>query len=171
MAHTVKDVRTAVRAFFEDDFLPAFAARFSLGDVVLNIGAGAHAYREAFTCQVITADIKGGCDRTFPAERIPYTEGFLDGILMMGVFERLDDPMQAMREMRRVLKPGGYLLFVALDLGTVWRKPTDRWRLTPGGAAHVVRDFVTLQSVNVEGCAHFFVLQKPSVTVPRDTDA
>lgn len=151
---------TPIRAAFERDFLPAFAQRFSETDLVLNIGAGDHAYREAFRCRLVTADIQPGCDETFPAEAIPYGDGSVDGVLLMGVFERLDDPMQAMREIRRVLRPGGYLLMSALDRGFEYRKPVDRWRLTPGGMVHAVRHFTVIASQNIDGLAHFALAQK-----------
>lgn len=154
---------TSARLFFEQTLLPSFAGRFRSADLVLNIGAGDHPYREHFACRLVTADRAPGCDQMFPAEQIPYANDVVDGVLMMGVFERLDDPMQAMRELRRVLRPGGVLLLSALDLNFEWRKPCDRWRLSPGGAAHVVKDFAVLQTYNIDRLAHFFILQKPTV--------
>lgn len=154
---------TPVRALFESTLLPDFARRFAPSDLVLNIGAGDHAYREAFACRVVTADPKPGCDEVFKAERIPYPDDAVDGVLMMGVFERLDDPMQALREVRRVLRPRGWLLLSALDRGFEWRKDVDRWRLTPGGMAHVVRDFIVVATHAVGDVAHFVVAQKPAV--------
>ncbi len=153
---------TQVREFFERQLLPSFAARFSPSDLILNLGAGDHPYREYFPCSVVTADRTPGCDETFVAEQIPYADDSLHGVLLMGVFERLDDPMQAMREIRRVLRPGGLLLFSALDLGFPWRKPVDRWRLSPGGLEHVTRGFTVLESHHIDGEAHFQILQKPT---------
>lgn len=153
---------TPARAFFEATLLPPFAGLFASSALVLNIGAGAHAYREAFACRLVTADREPGCEQTFRAEDIPYGADSVDGVLLMGVFERLDDPMQVMRELRRVLVPGGYLLMSALDLESPWRKSCDRWRVSPGGAAHVVQGFTVLASHNIDRQVHFFLLQKPS---------
>ena len=141
--------------------LPAFAARFTAGDVVLNIGAGSHDYRAAFACRIVTSDIQAGCDEQFPAEAIPYADASVDGVLLMGVFERLDDPMLALREVFRVLRPGGVLLISLLDLGFPWRKSVDRWRVSAGGAAHLVRAFDVVAVRAVDGLAHLFMLQKP----------
>jgi SAM-dependent methyltransferase len=152
---------TKPRAFFEQTLLPRFATLFNATDTVLNIGAGRHAYRETFHCRVLTADQSPGCDETFAAEAIPYGADWFAGGLMMGVFERLDDPMQAMRELRRVVRPGGYLLISLLDLAFPWRKAVDRWRVSPGGVAHVVRAFTVLESHQVDDLAHFVLLQKP----------
>ena len=152
---------TNARAVFERELLPAFAGLFGRTDLVLNIGAGDHAYRDMFPCRLVTSDRQPGCDETFPAEAIPYADASVDGVLMMGVFERLDDPMQVMRELWRVVRPGGYLLISALDLAFPWRKPCDRWRLSPGGAEHIARGFTVLASQNVDGQVHFLRLQKP----------
>lgn len=155
---------TSVRAFFESTMLPDFARRFAPTDLVLNIGAGDHAYREAFPCRLVTADRKPGCDEMFRAEQIPYATDSIDGVLLMGVFERLDDPMQAMREIRRVLRPCGWLLLSVLDLGFEFRKAVDRWRLTSGGFDHVLQGFAIVARHNVEGLAHFAIVQKPAVS-------
>lgn len=152
---------TNARAVFERDVLPAFAGLFDRTDLVLNIGAGRHAYRDRFACRLVTSDRQPGCDETFPAEAIPYGDASVDGVLLMGVFERLDDPMQVMRELWRVVRPGGYLLISALDLAFPWRKPCDRWRLSPGGALHIARDFIVLGLRHVDGEVHFLHLQKP----------
>ncbi len=152
---------TAVRACLEREALPPFAALFSPTDLVLNVGAGRHDYRAFFGCRVVTSDVAPGCDQTFPAEAMLYTNASLDGVLMVGVFERLDDPMQAMRELFRVLRPGGFLLLSLLDLGFQWRKDADRWRVSAGGVAHVVKGFTVIAEHHVEGQAHILVLQKP----------
>lgn len=153
---------TAVRAAFERDCLPMFASRFRPGDLVLNLGAGRHAYREAFPCRVVTADPDPGCDDQFKAETIPYPDASVDGVLLMGVFERLDDPMQALREIFRVLRPGGLLLISLLDLGVPWRKAVDRWRVSATGALHVVRDFILLDLYTVADQAQFVLVRKPT---------
>lgn len=154
---------TAVRAALEREMLPAFAARFTPSDLLLNIGAGRYAYRDHFSCRVVTSDRDPdvGCDECFAAEAIPYATNAVDGVLLMGVLERLDDPMQAMREIRRVLKPGGVALICVLDLGFPWRKPVDRWRLSAGGAAHLLSAFTVITMRQVDDQARFFVVQKP----------
>lgn len=152
---------TPARACFETELLPDFARRFSSSQLVLNIGAGEHSYRDAFPCRVVTCDRRPGCDETFTAEHIPYADVSVDGVLMMGVFERLDDPIQAMRELHRILRPAGWLLLSALGLEFEWRKPCDRWRLSPGGVTHVAQGFTTAAERYI-GHVHFLLLQKPT---------
>ena len=153
---------TPQRAFLETTLLPRFASGFAADAIVVNIGAGRHAYRNYFPCPIRTADRspEAGCDETYAAEAIPYADAAVDGILFNGVFDRLDDPMQAMRECFRVLKAGGSLLFGAAGLDFDWHAERDRWRLTPGGVAHVVRAFRIIEEHWFERVYYFGVLGK-----------
>lgn len=72
----------------------------------------------------------------FPAEQIPYPDAHFDFILNEHVLEHLPNPIRALREWRRVLKPGGELfLFLPHPARTF-----DRNRvITP--IEHMVEDF------------------------------
>ena len=153
---------TEQRRLLEERLLPAFAARFQPSALVVNIGAGDHPYRTHFICRYLTADRRPGCDLTFPVEAIPYTDASVDGLLFLSVLDRVDDPMRAMRELWRVLKPGGLLLFGTAGLEFEVRKACERWRLSPGGVAHVLREFTRLESHDVDRVYHFAVVQKPA---------
>lgn len=153
---------TPQRQFLETTLLPRFASAFAQDALVLNIGAGRHAYREHFRCEIRTSDRATGvgCDEVFAVENIPYATGTVDGLLFNGVFDRVDDPMQAMRELHRVLKPSGSLLFGAAGIDFEWHADRDRWRLTPGGVRHVVRGFRVIEEQAFERVYYFFVLGK-----------
>lgn len=154
--------RTPQREFLETTLLPRFALAFAPTALVLNIGAGRHAYHEHFRCRVRTGDraTDVGCDETYAAEAIPYATETVDGILLNGVFDRLDDPMQALREISRVLKPTGRWLLGAAGVDFEWHADRDRWRLTPGGAKHVVRAFHVLEERWFDRVYYFAVLGK-----------
>lgn len=155
-------MRTKQREFLEDELIPKFSKLFDEEDFVVNIGAGQHPYKERFNCKYLTADIKDrSAMESWAVEDIPYKEETFDGILFNGVFERVDDPMLAMSEIWRVLKKGGYVLFGAPGLRFEWSVDRDRWRLSPGGAKFVVKDFEVLESHNIgNGVYHFFILKK-----------
>ncbi len=150
---------TPQRRYLETTLLPRFAAGCALDALVLNIGAGGLSYRELFRCPVLTADVRAeiGCDMTYAAEAIPYPGQSVDGILCLGVFERLDDPMQALRECRRVLKPGGRLLLGLTGIAVPWHSVRDRWRLTPGGIAHVIAGWQVIETQHF-GLAYTWVV-------------
>ena len=151
---------TPHRAFLETDLLPRWAKAFGPDAVVLNIGAGSRPYREHFVCTMRTSDKRAevGCDETFPVEAIPYPDGSVDGLLCVGVVERLDDPMHALRECRRVLKPGGTLLLGIAGIDGEWHAARDRWRLTPGGMAHLVQGFLVLEERQFGRTYAFYVV-------------
>jgi len=78
------------------------------------------------------------------ATNIPLENGSVDTIVMTWTLCSISDPLLALREMRRVLKPGGALLFVEHGLSP--EPAIERWqhRLTPlwrhiSGGCHLDR--------------------------------
>jgi ubiquinone/menaquinone biosynthesis C-methylase UbiE len=78
------------------------------------------------------------------AEHVPFADAVLDTIVMTWTLCSIPNPIAALTEMRRVLKPGGQLLFVERGLSPEIR--TARWqhRLTPywkriSGGCHLDR--------------------------------
>lgn len=79
------------------------------------------------------------------AERIPFEAGSFDTVVVTYSLCTIPDPVAALREMRRVLKPGGRLLFC--EHGLAPDPSVRRWqdRLTPwwskiAGGCHLNRD-------------------------------
>lgn len=77
-------------------------------------------------------------------ERIPMEDNTFDTVLVTYTLCSIPDAVQALREMRRVLKPGGELLFC--EHGLAPEESVQRWqhRLTPlwrkiGGGCHLDR--------------------------------
>lgn len=73
------------------------------------------------------------------AEFLPFAEGCFDTLVMTWTLCSIPDPAAALGEMRRVLKPGGRLLFVEHGLAPEpriarWQHVlTPGWRLLAGG--------------------------------------
>ncbi len=59
------------------------------------------------------------------AEKLPYEDGSFDLITALDVVEHLDDDVAGLREMRRVLKPGGKALFFVPAFNFLWGVQDD----------------------------------------------
>ena len=86
---------------------------------------------------------------TLSAERIPYENASFDTVLVTYALCTIPDAVAALREMRRVLKPGGQLIFC--EHGRAPDESVRRWqdRLTPlwskfAGGCHLNRDIPAL---------------------------
>lgn len=83
------------------------------------------------------------------AERIPFEDGAFDTVLVTYSLCTIPDPAAALREMRRVLKPSGQLIFcehgLARDASVrAWqRRLTPPWSKMAGGC-HLDRDIPAL---------------------------
>ena len=77
------------------------------------------------------------------AEQLPYDDGSFDLVTGLDVVEHLDDDVAGLREMRRVLRPGGYALLFVPAFMFLWGVQDDishhRRRYTRAGLEQVVR--------------------------------
>jgi GT2 family glycosyltransferase/SAM-dependent methyltransferase/glycosyltransferase involved in cell wall biosynthesis len=91
------------------------------GSKVLDIGAGQTLYREAFAhTKYVTQDFAqtpdfeyGKIDIVSDINSIPLPDSSQDYILCTEVFEHIPEPLKALKEISRLLKPGGKLIFSA----------------------------------------------------------
>jgi ubiquinone/menaquinone biosynthesis C-methylase UbiE len=69
------------------------------------------------------------------AEQLPFADMIFDTIIMTWTLCSIPDPVAALIEMRRVLKPGGNLVFVEHGLSPELRVARWQHRLTRAGSA------------------------------------
>lgn len=112
------------------------------GGVALDVGADKSPYRglleaRGFTVKTIDVGAESGADFTGTVEQTGLADGSFDLVLCTQVLEHCDDPWQGVREIRRIVKPGGYAL---LSVPHVWfyhPHPKDHWRFTQEGLVHL----------------------------------
>jgi SAM-dependent methyltransferase len=78
------------------------------------------------------------------ARVMPFADASMDVVLCTQVLEHIPDPIAAIGEIRRVLKPGGTLLLTVPSIFPQHGSPGDYWRYMPQGLQWVLRDFRTV---------------------------
>ena len=73
------------------------------------------------------------------AEALPFRDKAFDTVMCTEVLEHTTDPLGTLRELSRLLTPGGHLLLSVPFLYPVHESPHDYWRLTPHGLDAALR--------------------------------
>ena len=113
---------------------------------VLDIGCGEQPYKKcilqnAESC--IAADHPSSPSLSLSADiftdtySLPFPDGSFDTILCSAVLEHLADPLTALIEMRRVLKPGGNMICTIPMIWHIHEAPRDFYRYTRYGIEHL----------------------------------
>jgi SAM-dependent methyltransferase len=89
---------------------------------ILDIGGGT-AHIKDFSPDIISTDILSfpGIDVVADAHRLPFSDGFFSGVVMLDVLHHLERPIEFLREASRVLKPGGRLAMIEPAMTNVAR--------------------------------------------------
>ena len=110
-----------------DIWVERIAGKLPPGSKVLDVGAGTCPYRSLFVgCEYRTQDFAkldpaqlkestgyGTIDYVSDIVAIPVPDGEFDVVLCTEVLEHVPDPTSAVREISRVLRPGGFLVLTA----------------------------------------------------------
>lgn len=112
---------------------------------LLDIGCGSKPYRELFApfvTQHLGTDYSdtehsGFMDVAADATALPFATASFDTVLCTEVIEHVRDPAQAMAEIARILKPGGYLFLTTPQTWETHRAPYDYYRYTRYGLSYL----------------------------------
>ena len=113
-------------------------ARRGRGYRVLDVGCGVKPYYPFFephASEYVGVDVveNPAADVRGPVEALPVADASFDVVLCNQVLEHCDDPAQAVRELRRVVAPGGRVLASTHGVQVYHPSPNDLWRWTHAG--------------------------------------
>jgi SAM-dependent methyltransferase len=128
-------------------------AEASDGYRVLDVGCGDKPYYPFFAeraSEYVGVDANDpNADLHAPVERLPVADASFDLVLCTQVLEHADDPAQVVRELRRVVKPGGRVLASTHGVQVYHPHPVDLRRWTHAGLQRLFEENGEWSSVTV----------------------
>jgi SAM-dependent methyltransferase len=127
-------------------FVAEQARRLAPASRVLDIGAGEAPYRELFdehtyvTLDRAETPHSGEVDLYGSADSIPADPRSFDAVLCTQVLEHVPQPLDALREFRRVLVEGGTIIATVPFVWEEHEAPFDYYRYTRFGLEHLLRE-------------------------------
>lgn len=118
-----------------------------LAGQVLDVGCGSGPYRELLGCQsYLGMDIdsaatraRGLADVFYDGKQFPLESGRFQGVLCTQVLEHVFQPDEFLREIHRVMAPGGYLLLTVPFVWDEHEQPWDYARYSSFGLRHLLQ--------------------------------
>lgn len=133
------------------DFARDVAENFPIAEPLVEIGARAAPGQEDI------ADVRGifgaathigcdiqpgpGVDRIEDVHDLSFPDGSVGTVLAFETLEHVADPIRAMEEIHRVLRPGGLVAISSVMFFPIHEHPWDFWRFTPEGFERLLAPF------------------------------
>jgi SAM-dependent methyltransferase len=141
-------VRPTVRDFVQDA-----VENLPIADPVVEIGArpAEGQEQEANLRSLFDGHDYIGCDyqegpnvdRVEDIHSLSFTDGSVGTVVCVETLEHVADPLRGVREIHRVLKPGGVAVLTSVMFMPIHAHPWDYWRFTPEGFALLLEPFET----------------------------
>jgi len=120
---------------------------------VLDVGCGDRPYEQLLTgaAEIVGFDVPGNphADLHGSIDALPVEDASFDVVLCLQVLEHVPDPAAAVRELRRVVRPGGRVLLSTHGVYPLHPNPDDLWRWTHDGLARLFLTNAEWTSVTV----------------------
>lgn len=82
-----------------------------------------------------------GVDKVLNLHEINLPDNSVGTLFMMDTLEHVEYPHQALKEVYRVLKPGGIVIMSSVLDFFIHETPNDFWRFTPDGFSSLLKEF------------------------------
>ncbi len=119
----------------------------NVGGVVVDLGGGKSPSYERFWHinpeKFIRVDINERSEPDIVADLnkpLPFSDNFADAIFLFSVIYILKNPADVLKEINRILKPGGQFFLTAPFVFNEAREPDDYWRFTSMGLKKLIED-------------------------------
>jgi len=142
-------VRAPLAAWLRDE-----AARRPRPYRLLDVGCGVKPYLPFFephASEYVGVDVveNPAADLQGAVENLPVEDASFDLVLCIQVLEHADDPARGVRELRRVVAPGGAVLASTHGVQVYHPAPVDLWRWTHAGLDRLFRENADWSSLSV----------------------
>ncbi len=145
------------------EFVERAARETPRGARVLDAGAGEAPYRGLFegrdlrTADWANSPHAGGrsADVVAPLDALPLEDATFDAVLCTQVLEHVAEPVAVLRELRRVLVPGGVAWVTVPFVGELHEEPFDYWRYTSHGLRQVLEQ-AGFEEIEIEPLGGYF---------------
>lgn len=153
MSSRLRPSRSSVQYAVRRPLLDWLAAQDVAGARVLDVGCGDRPYEELLrgAAEIVGFDVPGNphADLHGSIDAIPAGDASFDVVLCLQVLEHVPDPAAAVRELRRVVRPGGRVLLSTHGVYPFHPNPDDLWRWTHTGLERLFRTNAEWTSVSV----------------------
>jgi SAM-dependent methyltransferase len=133
------------------DFVQDVVERLPIADPVVEIGSRPAEGQEEIANiramfnghEFIGCDIQEGTnvDRVEDIHQLTFADDSIGTVITVDTLEHVADPLRALKEIHRVLKPGGVVAISSVMFFPIHAHPWDYWRFTPEGFALLLEPF------------------------------
>jgi len=119
----------------------------NISGIIIDLGGGKNPSYERFWQikpeKFIRVDINEKTEPDVIADlnkTLPFSDNFADAVLLFNVIYILENPTEILREINRILKPGGKIFFTSPFIFNEAKEPSDYWRFTSEGLKKLLEE-------------------------------